>query len=69
MLGKGGCVEFVDPYVEEIRLPGHAGRIMSRRADTVGSGEYDAVVIACDHDAIDYDALVRDSKLIIDACG
>ncbi|WP_186082490.1 nucleotide sugar dehydrogenase [Burkholderia gladioli] len=67
---KGVHVEFVDPHVETIR-PGHgAGRPLTRVATHAGdAAHYDAVLIACDHDAIDYGRLGQEARIIVDACG
>jgi UDP-N-acetyl-D-glucosamine dehydrogenase len=73
--GRGAAVEFYDPYVERIpqtrEHPHLAGRAsITWAAD--GIGGYDAVLIATDHDNVDYRALAEWAKLIIDcrnACG
>jgi UDP-N-acetyl-D-glucosamine dehydrogenase len=66
---RGGTAAYHDPHVALIpptREYGHlAGRAsVDLTADNVGS--HDAVLIATDHDAIDYAALARCSALIVD---
>ncbi|MGL5113907.1 MAG: nucleotide sugar dehydrogenase, partial [Beijerinckiaceae bacterium] len=66
---RGATVGYHDPFVPVIRPtrehPHLAGRVSEQlTAETVDA--YDAVLIATDHDGIDYAALVSWSKLVID---
>ena len=66
---RGASVDFYDPYVplipksrEHARLAGRPGIIWSESI----LNQYDAVVIATDHDAVDYRKLCQVASLIID---
>ena len=62
-------VDFHDPYVPVVPMTRKHGRLAERRSvsltpETISS--YDATLIATDHDVIDYAALAKYSKLVID---
>lgn len=60
--GKGAVVAYHDPYVPSLRIGEH-------RLDSVplkDLGSYDAVVILTDHSRIDYQALVNETRLVVD---
>jgi UDP-N-acetyl-D-glucosamine dehydrogenase len=63
------CVDYFDPYIPEIpktrEHPEFAGRT-SIAFDPSVLGQYDAALIATDHDNVDYRMLVDRSRLIID---
>jgi UDP-N-acetyl-D-glucosamine dehydrogenase len=66
---RGAGADYHDPYIpaipatrEHAELAGRASVALS--ADTVAG--YDAVLIATDHDGIDYAALVSSAKLLVD---
>jgi UDP-N-acetyl-D-glucosamine dehydrogenase len=65
---KGAIVSYHDPYCPKMKQMRHQPKYMlemeSVPLDSVT--EADAVVIATDHDCIDYRQLVRDAKLVID---
>ncbi len=69
LLEKGAHVDFNDPYIHRIgktrayrELEGKESVDLTPESIT----SYDAVLIATDHSSIDYEALVRDSKLVVD---
>ena len=65
----GSVVEFLDPHVPELPPMREYGQFRARRAiapDAVASAGFDAVLIATDHDAIDYAALQALDRPIID---
>ncbi len=66
---RGSEVSFHDPHVAEIPLtrehPEFAGRI-SVALDAGTLSRVDAVLIATDHDAVDYGLLASDARLIVD---
>jgi UDP-N-acetyl-D-glucosamine dehydrogenase len=66
---RGACVDYHDPFVPEIPLTREHPRLASRRSvplePTMLAG-YDAVLIVTDHDSIDYDAVVKHSRLVVD---
>ena len=65
---KGAHVSYADPYVPEVHGREWAGGIDLQAVDlTRGSiGQYDCVVIATEHKAFDYAALVAEAELIVD---
>jgi UDP-N-acetyl-D-glucosamine dehydrogenase len=66
---SGATTEFYDPHVDEIpRTRGHpelAGR-RSIKWSEPALRDYDLVLIATDHDGVDYAALANNAKLIVD---
>ena len=69
MEGRGAEVHFHDPHVPEIPVtrehPGFAGR-RSQPLDAEALAGYHAVLIATDHDDIDYKLLVDHGRLVVD---
>ncbi len=68
--GRGAEVAYHDPYFPTIpgsREYSHFAGRQSRPLTT--AGDYDVVVIATDHDVIDWDALYDASSLIVDTRG
>jgi UDP-N-acetyl-D-glucosamine dehydrogenase len=66
---KGAQVSYHDPYCPKMKEMRHQPRYMLEMESVdleKGVAEADAVVIATDHDAVDYQKLVRDAKLVID---
>ena len=66
---KGATVEYHDPYCPKMKEMRHQPKYMLEMHSvplTEGVAKADVVVIATDHDSIDYQALVRDAKLVID---
>lgn len=66
---RGASAAYFDPYVSEIPPTREYADLKGRRSidwseEAVAS--YDAVVIATDHDNVDYDAISRLSPLIVD---
>lgn len=66
---RGADVDYHDPFIAEIMLtrehPGLAG-MRSVAWDEKRIAQYDAVLIATDHDDVDYVGLVEHAKLVID---
>jgi len=60
---RGATVTYSDPYVASIQIDG-AQLSSTRLLDEVSSA--DCTVIITDHSNIDYDAVVREAKLIVD---
>lgn len=66
---RGARVDFYDPHVAVIPKTREHGRLAGRRSITWMSERlrnYDAALIATDHDAIDYQELCRDLRLVLD---
>ena len=69
MEDKGASVDFYDTHCPVIRTSReHArldGRVSIETLDGV-LGSYDAVLIATDHDEVDYARVVREARLVVD---
>ncbi len=65
---KGAQVSYHDPYCPKMKEMRHQPKYMleMESVELSAAKEADVVVIATDHDCIDYQALVRDAKLVID---
>jgi len=65
---KGARVSYADPHVPEVHGREWAGAFDVQAVDLIpGSiGKYDCVVIATEHKAFDYDAMVAEAQLIVD---
>jgi UDP-N-acetyl-D-glucosamine dehydrogenase len=66
---RGAKVDYHDPHVAEIPRTREHSSLLGRRSVPLSDervAEYDAVVIATDHDAVDYECLARSAKLILD---
>ena len=67
--GRGGVADFHDPHVPAVpptrEHAAFTGR-PSQTLDPLAVGGYDAVLIATDHDAVDYQALVDAARLVVD---
>jgi UDP-N-acetyl-D-glucosamine dehydrogenase len=66
---KGAHVAYHDPYCPRMKEMRHQPRHMLEMESVPleeGVKNADVVVIATDHDCIDYQALVRDAKLVVD---
>jgi UDP-N-acetyl-D-glucosamine dehydrogenase len=66
---RGAAVDFHDPYVRTIPSTRKHAKLAGRASipwDPKTIGNYDAVLIATDHDNIDYRALVEHASLVID---
>jgi UDP-N-acetyl-D-glucosamine dehydrogenase len=66
---RGAVVDFHDPHVPQIKPSREHMDLAGRRSVALTPeiiGSYDASLIVTDHDAVDYDALVRASKLVVD---
>ncbi len=66
---KGAVVSYHDPHCPKMKEMRHQPKYMLEMESVElerGVAEADVVVIATDHDAVDYQKLVRDAKLVID---
>ena len=66
---RGGAVHYHDPFIPVIAKTREHAELAGRRSvplEPALVGSYDAVLIATDHDGIDYAALVEHAKLVID---
>jgi UDP-N-acetyl-D-glucosamine dehydrogenase len=72
---RGAKTDFYDPHVERIPTTREHFKLAGRASikwDQSSLGNYDVVLIATDHDDVDYQALAKTAKLIVDtrnACG
>jgi UDP-N-acetyl-D-glucosamine dehydrogenase len=65
LLDKGAELSYHDPYIEEMNLEGK-GSMRSRELSEELLRESDCVLIVTDHRGIDYEQVVRLSKLLVD---
>ena len=66
---RGGVTDYLDPFVPVVPPTREHGKLSGRESIVLSEDalqQYDAVVIATDHDGIDYNMLVRSSRLVID---
>lgn len=66
---RGAHVEFHDPYIPVIPPTREHAELTGRKSVPVSKESlagFDAVLIATDHDDVDYGALVANSKLVVD---
>jgi len=66
----GAEVDYHDPFVPSIRLTRHYPSFAGKCSVPIANApQYDAVVICTNHDAIDWESLKSNAKLIIDTRG
>lgn len=66
---RGGATAYHDPFVSEIPRTRAYGALMGRQSVALNAATlagFDAVLIATDHDAVDYAAIAAHAPLIID---
>ena len=60
--GKGAAVEYHDPFVPSLRIGHH-----QLHSVPLGQlGDYDAVLILTDHSSLDYPAICKSARLVLD---
>ncbi len=67
---RQATVDYYDPYIPVIPRTREHAELAGRRSvrwNPRGFARYDAALICTDHDAVDYAALVRQSKLVVDS--
>ena len=67
---RGAEVAFHDPHVDAIPMTREHGRLAGRRSLTLTEQAlrgFDAVLIATDHDAVDYELVSRAAALVVDS--
>lgn len=66
---RGAEVDYHDPYIPEIPRTRKHAELMGRRSvglDAAMVSGYDAVLIATDHDNVDYRLVVENAKVVVD---
>jgi UDP-N-acetyl-D-glucosamine dehydrogenase len=66
---RGARVDYFDPFISVIPKTREHAALAGRRSQPLGAemiGAYDAVLIATDHDAVDYRDLASHAKLVVD---
>ncbi|MCW5752409.1 MAG: nucleotide sugar dehydrogenase [Alphaproteobacteria bacterium] len=66
---RGARVDYYDPFVAEIPVTREHPEYGGRRSvdwNPAAFGKYDACLICTDHDGVDYDALVKAARLVVD---
>ena len=67
---RGGIVSYSDPHVPVFpKLRGHHFDLSSTPLKQETLSNFDAVVLATDHDRFDYDLIRREAKQVIDTRG
>lgn len=70
LVRKGANVEYSDPHVPVFpKMRAHHFNLESKPLTASTLIEYDAVILATDHDKFDYDLILKNSQLIIDSRG
>jgi UDP-N-acetyl-D-glucosamine dehydrogenase len=65
LLDKGAQVNWHDPYVKELK--GMEGVVRVPKVDAEAVSKADCVVITTDHSVYDWDAIVKEAKLVVDS--
>lgn len=66
---RGAAVDYHDPIVAEIPNTREHAHYMGRKSvplDAEALAGYDAVLISTDHDAVDYEAVAKHARLVVD---
>jgi UDP-N-acetyl-D-glucosamine dehydrogenase len=66
---RAASVDYFDPFISRIPMTREHSRLAGRESVTwniESIGQYDAVLISTDHDGVDYCALAKSARLIID---
>jgi UDP-N-acetyl-D-glucosamine dehydrogenase len=66
---RGAHVEYFDPYIPVIPMTREHAELAGRRSvalDAKALASYDAVLIATDHDNVDYKLVVDNAKVVVD---
>ena len=66
---RGASVDYHDPIVGEIPETREHAHYTGRKSVALGNNDlagYDAVLISTDHDAVDYEAVAKYSRLVVD---
>jgi len=67
--GRGAAVDYYDPFVTVIPTTREHPKLSGKASiefDPVAIQSYDAVLIVTDHDAIDWETIVANAKLLVD---
>lgn len=67
--GRGAHVDYFDPYIPVIPMTREHAELAGRRSvslDAKTLAGYDAVLIATDHDNVDYNLVVDNAKVVVD---
>jgi UDP-N-acetyl-D-glucosamine dehydrogenase len=64
VVGKGGIVEYYDPYIPAIEI--ESGATLRSVADLSDVAQYDCVVVSTKHSEVDYEAVRNAATLIVD---
>ncbi len=67
---RGASVDYHDPFIPVIRPSREHGQYAGRKSTPIEkAGEYDLVLIATDHDGLDYESLRKNAKVVVDTRG
>ena len=62
-------VEYSDPYVPTLSGTEIIHQLKSKLLDAASLDDYDAAILLADHDVLDYNTILQNSKLVIDTRG
>jgi UDP-N-acetyl-D-glucosamine dehydrogenase len=66
---RGARVDYYDPFIPVIPVTREHAALAGRRSESLAPeaiARYDAVLIATDHDDVDYKTIAQNGKLVID---
>ena len=66
---RGAQADYLDPYVPEIPMTREHASLAGRRSVELRAAtlsDYDAVLVATDHDNVDYRLIVESGKVVVD---
>jgi UDP-N-acetyl-D-glucosamine dehydrogenase len=68
LTGRGAAIDYNDPYFPALHKMRHYDFSDKRSVELTPAnlGAYDCVLIATDHSSYDYDAIVKNAKLVVD---
>ncbi len=67
--GRGASADYHDPFIPVVPVTREHAQLAGRRSvdlDPETSAGYDAVLIATDHDEVDYRMIVENAKVVVD---
>ena len=70
LIKLGGMVSYHDPYVKKFpKMRKYDYKISSTNITPTNLSKFDIVCICTDHDSIDYDLIISNSRTVIDTRG
>ena len=66
LMEQGAQVDYNDPHIPEIQPMRHFPQMAGKTSAEGNWADYDAVLIITDHDALPYDDILKNSRLVVD---